>query len=277
MRRLRRPVALLALLVALVGGAVPAPAYVTLANGDFDQHYVYRDVGSTFLTGAWSATYQIWIISDRAARFQTYLSSGPSTFTGGNDYMVTFDGDGGVSNNMAVGAEGVDTYSTVLPSVGSWMQHGWKHTAGAGSTWDHTFYYQLQTNTNNVVRNSSADFTWPAGNRLIVSNNFWNPDAEGTNGRFRCVKIFSAALSAVDLQTESGSCPAVTAAGIANLWAQWKLCTTLTDSSGNGRDLSANGTNSFTDDGCSARPLFRQAEPLTGAGGGGSFFKDPLQ
>ena len=214
-------------------------------NAQTQQNYLFRDVGTVFNGLELSCTWEQQIIADRASAFQSYFSVGPATFDSANDYIVCFDGSGGVSNNMAVGAEGNDAYSAVLPVVAVWKSMGFRLRAGGGTV-THEFYYDLGAGTTSTQQTTGTTMAFTTDARLIFSNVFWAADDEGCAALYRNCKLWTRLLTVADLQTEAtGGREIVTSA--TSLWGQWPLETDASDISGNSRPLTAQGSVQFAE------------------------------
>jgi hypothetical protein len=213
-----------------------------------------RTVNTLFPSGDLTVTYQIKFVTDRASKFQTYFAIGPDTFTGGNDYYVTFDGNGSPSNNFAFGEAdtpgGPDHYASVAPtspSTGVWYRQGFVR-----SGLSLTYYYDLG-GTGVSAKLTDTKFTsgakaWASGHKLQFGNNNWSADAEASDCWLRFIKVWSAALSESDIVSESSAGSIQTVAGASNQWGIWPCNLDANDVSGNARDLTPTASVTFTAD-----------------------------
>jgi len=218
----------------------------TVHNSAFNQDALQRVVNTAFPTEEFTLTWNIWFLSDRASSFQTYFSIGPTSFTGGNDYQVCFDGDGGVSNNFATGSGGSDTYhATVAPSTGRWYRQAYRRRKRAANDYEQFFWIDLGAGTDHISRDETNALTWASGHVLMFGSDPWTGGEEGIDGKMRCLKAWSDAKIESDIQAESAGAGILTGAGATNLWGRWPCVSDGNDVSGNARHLSTTGTVSF--------------------------------
>lgn len=171
----------------------------------------------------------------------------------------------GSAQNFAY-SDGVDTIAGA-PTLGQWYRQAFRiETVGS----DHvtTFWPDLVGNPSySVSRTYAATFysAHVAQHEIRLGDVSWSVD-ELLDGRIAYVKLFSSALSNTDVATEGANIAPTSAAGISNIWADWRLADagggvlSLADSSGNSRPLTqVNG----------ASLVVFTADPTIGGGGGG--------
>lgn len=209
------------------------------------QRNLSRVVGTGFPTEEFTATWNIWFTVNRD-NFQTYFSLGPTTWTGGDDYQVCFDGNGVASLNFGLGSHGGDTYhASAAPTTGRWYRQAYRRRKIATNNYEQFFWIDLEFGVDKVSRAHLQALVWGAGNVLMYGSNAWSDGGEGINGKMRCLKIWSDAKSEADIQAESAVADIATAAGATNLWGRWPCVSDGNDVSGNGRHLSSVGTVTF--------------------------------
>lgn len=159
-------------------------------------------------------------------------------------YVVTLRS--AVSVMMQIGNGGGTSYINVDIDASNNLtcNHHGTFTAGnavAASEWIN-FAYVRNGSSHTIYRNGTAEITFTDStsytNAFLIFGGFTN----FFNGRVTDARCWTAALSQSEIQAENASPYAVVRTS--NLWAAWPLQshTTLTDSSGNSRDLTAGGT-----------------------------------
>lgn len=129
------------------------------------------------------------------------------------------------SNNLSCNHHGTVTDGNAVAS-GEWIN----------------FAYVRNGSSHTIYRNGTAEITFTDStsytNAFVIFGGF----ASWFNGRVTDARVWTAALSQSEIQAENASPYA--AARTSNLWAYWLLQShsTLTDGSGNSRDLTAGGT-----------------------------------
>lgn len=216
-------------------------------GGGTGNNNLFRVVDTTFPTEEFSLTYQIFFGIDRAASFQTYFSIGPTVLGSGNDYQVTFDGDGAVSNNFAIGSGGTDTYhASVAPTTGRWYQQAYRRRKRGVGDYEQFFYIDLGAGVDKISKDETNALTWATGHVLMFGSDPWvaNGD-EGIDGSMRALKAWSSSISEADLTSESAYSSIIVPANNGTLWGRWPCVSDGNDVSGNARHLSSEGTVTF--------------------------------
>lgn len=223
-------------------------------SGGFDPNYLARQVGTDFPTGEFTVMWHFFLVADRASQFQTYAACAKSSFAGDNEYIIFgFDGSGGVSNNMAIGSQGNDTYAAagdfpLLPPLGRWVRQAFVRRDVGGGDYDMDLYLDLALKDKRKITRTwsgaGGAFAVVADSRLTFGNTPYN-NAEGIDGWMRCCKLWSRALSEADIITESQGGAIFTSS--TSLYGQWPMVSDGNDISGNARHLTTAGTVSFDD------------------------------
>ena len=227
-----------------------------------------RSCGLDFPHNNWSASWMVYLDSDRAAAFQTYLTVGRPSFASANDYFVAFDGNGAPSNNFAWGSDsGQDVYSAVAPVASRWYRMGCSRRKIAANSYVMMFYPDLDSapsvadiESSVAVGKTTNDFLANADDVIQWGLTPWT-SGEGIDGRMCHMKMWNRALPRAALALESRSWQIQCADFRASIYGQWRCqtATDLRDLSGHGRHLHQVGTVSSI---ASAPSLVSWREPV---------------
>lgn len=214
---------------------------VRIFNDPNTDNGLRRVVGTDYPTDEFSVTWQEFLLEDREDAFQTSVAYGPTVFNGSNNYVVFFDGSGGVAHNLAIGSDGSDTYhDTALPIVGRWIRKAARRRSLGGGQWELLYYVDLEAGTDKVTRTDISAIVGAAGHELRFGAVPWTI-AEGLNGKMRSIKMWSYSRTEADLIVESASEAIATANGLTSIYGIWPCVADGNDVSGQGRHLSTQG------------------------------------
>lgn len=225
-------------------------------NGAASSHKALRMAGGTSLPGPGNTTFV----------YSVYVDSLPNTYhtilgfqynqASFSDTRYKFTAIGpwgaGSAQNFAY-SDGFDTIAGA-PTLGQWYRQAFRISV-SGSDYVTTYWPDLVGNPSYSVSRTVATSFYAAHvaqHEIRLGDVSWSVD-ELLDGRIGYVKVFSSALSDGDVATEGANIAPTSAAGIANIWADWRLADagggvlSLADSSGlshpltqvNGGDLVA--------------------------------------
>lgn len=154
--------------------------------------------------GGFTVMYHTYNVTARSTLYNTWFTIGRSTFGSGH-YLVSFSSPVNLPDEMAMGMDGVDTFSGVRVVTGRWMCHAMTtREQTAGFTYPTTFYWDLPDVSKKITRNRTNTIVQTSDTRIQIGGTPWT-SSEGTDSYIAGLKIWETCLSEGALLRESQS------------------------------------------------------------------------